>query len=387
MIIKTIRSLQELETLRACWEGWQKHPNSDFAHFQLVCRLRPEVKCPHVTIVERNGKPCALLAARLERTRFVQSVGYFTPVRIPARVLTVLYQGLLGQVDEEMAEALVRHLWSLLASGEADAVSFHQLPEHSALLRALLVHGPRYLCEKRLAWSTHWEMVLPDEPGFQLKKLQSKHRSWIRGRQRKLESAFRGKVSWRWMSSFEDVPDLCARLEWVAARTYQRGLRAGFVDDEEHRQRFSLFAKRGQLRVHLLEIEGKVRAFWIGQVYRGVFHSEATGYDLELSGYEPGTLVFVRMIDELVQEGVRKLDFGLGDALYKQRFGDRFWREATMTMFAPTAKGLSLRSCLKVCSMLDSAGRRMLQRTALLDRLKTGWRRRLARAGPEVDKK
>src|SRR5206468_9704304 len=111
---RTIRNLQELQTLRACWEDYQNHPNIDFDHFNLVCRLRQEVVSPHVTVIERDGRPCALLAARLEHTHFVPSIGYLKPVRIPAKVLTVVYHGLLGPVDEEVGKVLVRYLWSLL---------------------------------------------------------------------------------------------------------------------------------------------------------------------------------------------------------------------------------------------------------------------------------
>ena len=67
-----------------------------------------------------------------------------------------------------------------------------------------------------------------------------------------------------------------------------------------------------------------------------------------MSRYEVGTLIFIRMNDELAREGVRKLDFGIGDALYKQRFGDQSWREATVWLFAPTAKGMALRSILRI---------------------------------------
>ena len=86
----------------------------------------------------------------------------------------------------------------------------------------------------------------------------------------------------------------------------------------------------------------------------------------------------MRMVDELVREGIKKLDFGLGDAHYKQRFGNRSWREATIRLFAPSAKGLTFRSMLGLFGTLDGAARRLLQRTGFLDRLKTGWRTRLA---------
>jgi CelD/BcsL family acetyltransferase involved in cellulose biosynthesis len=103
--------------------------------------------------------------------------------------------------------------------------------------------------------------------------------------------------------------------------------------------------------------------------------------------YEPGTLIFMHMVDELAREGVRRFDFGLGEAFYKQRFGDQSWREGTVRIFAPTVKGLTLRSSLGFFRMLDAVGRHLVKKIGGLDRLKTGWRRRLAssKAETEVD--
>jgi CelD/BcsL family acetyltransferase involved in cellulose biosynthesis len=210
-----------------------------------------------------------------------------------------------------------------------------------------------------------------------------KHRTRIRKMERDLESAFPGMISWRWMSQFDDISVLCAQLEELAERTYHRGLGTGFINNEEFRQRFALFADRGQLRMQILEIDGKIRAFWFGFIYQDVFYSAETGYDLDLRDYQIGTQTFIRMVDELAKEGIQKLDFGLGNASYKQRFGDQFLREKTIWLFAPTVKGLALRSMLRLSTILNSAARQILQKLKLTDRLKTSWRRRLAkRSGP-----
>ena len=375
-VVKTVSNLKELDTLRDIWEGWHNHPNNDFEQYQLVCRLRRDFASPHVIVVERNGGDMsAILIARIENTWVAPAIGYFKPIRIPTKSLTVLYQGLLGDADEEISRLLVQYLWSFLETGQADLVAFTHLPEYSSLLKALEARCPPRCREKATKWATHWTMTLPDQPGFLLKKMRAKHRSWVNSRQKKLESAYPGKVTWQWISSFDDISDITARVEVVAARTYQRGLGAGFMNDEEHRQRYRLFADRGQLRVQLVEIEGEVKAFWIGTVYKGVFHSSATGYDPDLRIYELGTLMFISMTDALVREGVSKIDFGLGDASYKERFGDRYWMETTVRMFAPNVKGMILRSSLRCFNMLDNALRKLLQKAGILNRVKSYLRR------------
>jgi hypothetical protein len=379
MKIRVIKKKSELETVRNSWDNWQHHPNCDFKQFKLVCGLRSEVVGPYVYFVEHNDQPLTLMAARIENSYVIPTIGYFRPLKIPIKELVVLYQGLLGKLDGHIAKMLVQNLCDMLSQGEADMVSFHQLTEHSPLHKALLTIGRKGGLEPNPQWSIHREMSLPDQTGSLLKDMKSKHRSWIRGRQRKLESAYSGNVRWKWITQFDDLPGLWAQIEQVASLTYQRGLGAGFVDNEEHRLRYDLFARRGQLRVQVLEIEERVSAFWIGTVYRNVFYSSATGYDPELRVYEPGTLIFIHMIDELVREGVKKFDFGLGDAHYKERFGDNFWREATMRMYAPTLKGVAIKSLLGIFNLVDDTGRRVLKRFGILDKIKTMWRQRIAK--------
>ena len=377
MKIKTIRDMEELETIRPCWESWQTHPNSDFEHFKLVCNLRKEIICPHVTVVEENLQPRLLLVGRLEKTSFSPAIGYFRPVRIPAKVLVIIYQGFLGEKNIELAEALVRYLWSLVVAGEVDAVEFNHLPEHSPLLSALLRCGPRWWCEKEFAWSTHWTMDLPEDQGSILKKLGSRHRNQIMRKQRKLESAFPNNLSWRWITKCNDVSDLCKRLEVAAACTYQRGMAVGFSDNEEQRLRYELFANRGQLRVQELVIESKVEAYWTGTVYGGTWYVDETGFNPDLSPYSPGTVGLMRMADALTREGVKKIDFSFGDAVYKRRYGNQYCREASVRLFAPTAKGFALRSSIGFIGWLDNLGRKLLKQTKMHDILKKQWRRQI----------
>lgn len=377
MKFRIINTFEELEVIRTCWEQWQDRPNNDFAQFKMLCQLRAEVESVCVIVIEINNQPRALLAGRVENRQFVPSVGYMTPLKISAKVMTLIHQGVLGEMDQEIAKETVSQLWSLLRSGVADAIEFNNLPEDSPLLEALQHYGSGIFYEGNSRWSIHRQMTIPAEGEFLKSKVGSKQRWKIRKRQQEIETAFPNKIRWCWISQVDDVPRLCARLEETAAHTYQRALGVGFVDDEEQRRRVALFSSQGQFRAQTLEIDGKIEAFWIGVVCRNIFYSSATGYNQALSAYEIGTLVFVHMVDELAREGVHKLDFGGGDAVYKQRFGDRSWRESTVCLFAPTGKGLFLRSIRSLFFAIDLLGRSMIERMGLLDRLKTGWRRRL----------
>jgi CelD/BcsL family acetyltransferase involved in cellulose biosynthesis len=382
MSVRAIDTLDGLEAIRPFWELTQNHLNNDYGQFRLVCATRPEVVSPLVIVVERAGVPVAALLCRLEDVDFAPTIGYFRPMRLGRRVIAVLHRGVLGDLDAAAAASVVGFLRLLMQAGVADAVSFHPLAEHSALAEALAHKRTRPLAGSGTRWVVHREMALDWIAGrFADHKLNAKHRSSFRRRERDLTAAYPNRVTWHWLSSFDEslegVAALCARLETIAARTYQRGLGTGFFDDEEHRRRFTYFASRGLLRVMLLEVDGRPGAFWYGIVYHGVFHAAETGYDPALGRFEVGTLLLARLVDELVAEGVTAIDFGIGDAPYKARFCDRSWREATLELFAPTPRGAGMRVLRSICGSLDAAARQVAEQAGITGRLKSLWRRRV----------
>ena len=372
--IRSITTFEELETIRAFWQRQQHHPNTDLELFELICSNRPEVISPVAFVIERDAKLFSLLIARLERSNFTPSVGYFKPFKIPVIALRVLHEGLIGDENETVSAELVSYLLSFLKSKQVDAITFHHFREDSSLVKALLNGGKQFWFNNRPNWSVHRSMTIGSEAGFLLSAMKPKHRSWIRKKGRDLDSASENQTVWHWLSKFEDLDKLCAEMENVAALSYQRGLGAGFVNDEEHRKRLALFSDRGQLRIQLLVVKGNVKAYWMGIVYRNVFHSWATSYDSELSKYEPGTQLFLRLTDELVKEGVNKLDFGLGDAHYKKRFGDNSWREASFTLYAPTFKGYLIGAIMGIFDIIDKTVRKVVAKIKLEDLIKTKWR-------------
>lgn len=375
--VKLHQSQSELEDVRSFWLGNQHHPNSDFDHFLLVCGLRSEVVSPCVFSLWQDGSCRSIVAGRIILVPVQPQIGYLKLPSVRCRMFSLVYEGVIGGLDPRGAVLVMERIKRLLADRVVDMVTCGGIKEDSALFSPLQAMGGAGGRNVKRNWAVHWELTLNSEPGFLVAAMKSKHRSWIRRKERDLEMACPGKIVWRWHHSGDDAAALCRKMEAVAALTYQRGLGAGFKDDHEHQERLALFARQGALRIMLLEIDGRPAAFWLGLIYRGTFYSESTGYLPELHTHEAGTQMFLRLVDELVKEGVRRFDFGLGDAHYKQRFGDRSWRETSMRSFAGTARGRMLKMYLGTCGALDQAMRAVVQKAGVADKLKQAWRRRL----------
>lgn len=378
--IHTHFGFEKINALQKQWEPLQWHPNTDFEHFVLVCRHRPRVLAPCAVSVGPDNSCTAIVAARLEEEVFRPYLGYLKLPGIRCRRLAVLHGGVLGALDAAAVPLVLNALKRLAVDNRADVIWFNHLPETAVgLWDALQSKRSGSWRIVPLQEARHWELTLPKERGFLLARMRSKHRSWIKRKENEFAKAYPHAVQWHWYRHIESLERLCQQMEDVARTTYQRALGAGFVYDTLTHARLALFAQRGQLRVALWEVGGQPAAFWLGEVYRGVFHSAATGYLPSLRQYEIGTLMLLRMVDELVAEGIERLDFGLGDADYKRRFGDRSWREADAYLLSSCIRGRILFLYMKVVHRLEKLARQAMTRAPGRHAIKSVWRRRLVR--------
>jgi len=116
----------------------------------------------------------------------------------------------------------------------------------------------------------------------------------------------------------------------------------------------------------------------MGQQYENTFTLLYTGYDPALRKYELGTILFVKMLEDLCSLGnIKFIDFGFGEAPYKSRFGDHNWQEATIHIFSSNIGGLKINTL----RMLTIGGYRLsvglLKRFNLLDKAKRSWRQKV----------
>lgn len=376
--LRVFRSDDEILTLRHLWDQWAVEPTSDIDQFLLVCRIRTNVRNPHVIVVSSAEGPVAILAARLENGTIASSIGYFASIQFSVRNLSVVYCGLLGRVDDAVVAALMNSLNGTLKTREADVVTLYHLPPDSPLLAAAMRQVSYLWRDGKPSLNPHWQLMLHDKPEGLRQEIRSKHRSLVCRKTQKLEKAFPGRVSYHSFEAGDDVKGLCAELESVARLTYQRGLGEGFKDDPDHRERFELFKRRKTLRARIIRVDNVARAFDVGFLYQDVYYFSETGYDPKYRAYELGTLTFLEMIDLLIEEGVTKFDFGFGDAHYKQRFGNHSWHEATIRLYSPSTKGFFIRWCIGFADSVSAMVRRLVKRFGFVDRLKKAWRQRLS---------
>jgi CelD/BcsL family acetyltransferase involved in cellulose biosynthesis len=356
------------------------HPDPDPEFFATVVGALPGVVRPHVVQVARPGRDPLVIVARLEDIELETKAGYRTVLRPRLRCLTVVNGGVEGVETAQDAAAALALLRSALSDGEADVLRFLGLPTDSPLYRAATTIPP-WLCRDHAAVpQPHWRVSVPDTLEDFLGARSRNTRQNVNRYRKRFEKEYGGRLELRRYGAGldEDLERLCADLETVAAKSYQRGLGVGFTGDELQRRLMELGMRRGRYLAWVLDIDGTPSAFWDGTLHSGTFFIGSPGYDPAFARHRIGTWLQMRMMEDLcARGGVTALDYGMGDAQYKRSYGDECWMDAVVHVFAATPRGLRANAGRTAVNGATRTARRVLARIGAEDRVKRIWRGRL----------
>ena len=383
--VKVITSLVELEALRGSWADLRSNPLNDIDYYSMIVRLRPNIIAPYVAVVSKNARIRAILVAHIAQTHLDVRIGYTVVCKPKLKVLAVLYQGLLGAQTPDVTDAVMSALVEPLKQKQVDAVLFNHLAVDSPMFEAALT-TPHFLCRDHMVHRTvHWRMILqPNVEGIYA-SLSRNLRQQLRRKGRILETRFNSEVAVRCYRDSESLEQMFADVEAVARNTYQRQLGVGFLDDQETKIRIDFEARHGWLRMYVLYLNAQPVAFWWGNVIGDTFYSGALGFEPAYAEYSPGSYLMIKAIEDLGTQEVRQIDFGIGDARYKQQFGHQSWVEASIFMFAPTARAIVLNLVRTANEAALDVAKRTLARLKLSDTVRRILRRRLRTPSPSTD--
>ena len=370
--VTVLRSLPELESIRGAWTRWNSHPNSDIDVYRMLMDCRPDFLRPHVITVRSQGRPDAMLVGRIVEQRVEFKIGYRTIFQPNLRVLNVIHGGTLGSVTGDNSKLLMREILESLRRGEADMASLNFVRVDSPLYAAATSAGGWLNRDFFPVVQPHWRMSLPhnaDEVGRGSKDFRE-----LRRKGKKLLADHPGQVRICCFREVDELDRVMRDVEQIATQTYQRGLGVGFADDDYTRRMLHFWASQGWLRAYVLYVADRPCAYWIGNRYQDVFYGDFIGYDASYGKYAPGKFLMLKGIEDFCKDGITEIDFGLGDATYKQGFGNSQWEEAKICFFAPNLKGIWLNSLRIPVGFVDRAARKMLRKTAALAKVKKTWR-------------
>jgi hypothetical protein len=386
LTVRVLRTLPEIEEMRPSWSSWNAHPNCDLDFYLLLLNSKPEIERPHVIVVYRGQQPAAMLVGRIVRRPVDFKIGYARILKTKARLLYFVYGGTLGDFSPDTVRHVLQSILMSLRNGEADSANLNFIRTDCPLYKEAL-ELPGFLSRDRFSSTQqHISMTLPSTPEELYRNLSPKTRQNHRRKARRFEEQFPDAR----IACFKDTDDLermTADIEEVAKKTYQRGLGTGFASNEETRLLLRFQAQKGWLHAYVLYVAGQPCSFWLGTVYSHTFHGNSFGYDPAYARFSPGMYLLIRGIEDLCSQrethNIQVIDFGLGDAGYKQQLGDTTWEESSPWIFAPSFRGLWLNLLRTPTALADRFARTTIEQIGSASDVKRTWRRLLKRAARE----
>lgn len=328
--------------------------------------------------LRRGGALAGYVPIRRRKMGLPLRIGEVKLASLPCRALQLFGRGVLGD-GEELAEAALGALGR--ATIAYDAVTLEETPLDSPLWRA--AHDPRvasaFVPTERTR-SVHHVVELPGSFAAYFARFSSKTRNSLGRKQRKLEAEL-GALALETYAGAAEMRPMLERIGPVATKTYHYRLLGQdlTVDNARLLANLERWASRGWVRGYVLAANGAAVAYVVGFLVGRRFFYELLGYDPAHAAFAPGTVLLVRLLEDLAEHRIADvLDFGAGDADYKRLFGTASWEEGSMLLARRTVYARSAAGIERAFAGASRVGAAALERLGVKRRVK-GFLR--ARAG------
>ena len=367
----------EVERLRPVWEQMQvADVDADIDFFLAVIAADPSALRPHVVGVARDGHPPLLVVSRIVRQRFAVKLGYRTLFWTTSTAAIIPFSGIMGCADESEASIVLKALCVSLEGSDVDVVVAQKLAEDSPERRAANGVGSRWRRVNRELVPLRFTDV-PDSWETFLARRSTKSRRQLRYDENRVRKSLGSRMELRRLDGQDDGDQMIADMEAVARHSYQHAMGLSMVGSPVQHALIGLAARKGWLRVWMLYVDGAPVAFWWGLLYRGVLTIMTPGFLPSHATDRVGHYTFMQMLTDLCDDPeTHTINYGPGDAGYKERFGTRVHRTGDVLLFRATRTGALTNAAVRADVRVHRMARRIANSTVLGGELTKLLRRR-----------
>lgn len=379
--VRVATSFDDIEALRLVWSQMAvRNIDSEIDYYLAVARNAAQVISPCVVQIRRAGRADMLVVARLENLPVRLKLGYSTVATMKVRAIVVNFEGVLGATtpsDEALAMDTVR---GLLDEKLADIILLRNVDPESSLHEAATSGVARARLGRQASSDRLWMTHLPETFDAFLQLRSAKSRSSFRREDRLLLEHYGDQLRLCRYSQPEELETVCADMARVSARTYQGRLGAGFANTPMERALVKLGLSRGSYRCWMLYVGERPIAFWAGMAHGDVFYPTTPGFDPDYGRHSIGRYTMFRMIEDLCAwEGIRRIDFGRGDAQYKTEYALPVSQACDVWISARRPFPMMVISAHSLAGAINARAKHIVQTNSLTKNLKARWRTLLAR--------
>ena len=332
--VEIVRSYAELESFRNVWKDLLEHtppPTVSYEEYSnLLCRLANR-DAIYLVVLRENEQIVTLAPFLLFHEKKSYSLGARRLFSLPFRGLRLMNDCFIGKADSDQ----IRHVFDSLAKcNEFDLLSFGEHEIEGSLLRSIrnaLSDSPWRYVNPFHKISIHWVIDLPASFEDYMSGFSGKTKQTLKRSLRRIDEEYSGRFC---------VVTTADKVEWflkvgeqISQLTYHWHLGQRICCDESNRRAYMEDAEAGRLRCYILFAGEQPCAVARGTIRDNVWHYETTGFDPVYEKASPGTVMLLRVIEDLITNtDCHILDFGVGgdNIGYKKVFGNRSYEAISL---------------------------------------------------------
>lgn len=342
--VYALTTIHDIMSVSSQWDDYSYHPASDRYVFDLELSNLAPTASAFVLAARRNSEVVGLLVGRLEHKQAVFRLGYLPICRVKAKILAFVERGALGLLDDEIADAYLQSIHLQLETRGADFAHLASVETSSPLRESAVRVLPSFCLSAGESLERRWVIDVPHTFEDYLSTLSKKTRQRLRQHERALLRTHSGlSVSIVW-------PDHTMPAQWfddvlsIYGSSYQNRLGLGRAIRVEEKTYWEAMLAARRLLVSIVYIDGRPVAFSRAHLCKKTAYFVTTGYDPEYAHNYVGEYSFVEMLRFLIRlRQVTVLDFGLGDAQYKEMLCGDYSDEGHLRIFSTCFRGQLIR--------------------------------------------
>ncbi len=348
----TVDILESGDELLSFRDEWQEllndsdshefHHHPDNIHL-LISHLRKEMQ-PRIFFIRKNNILQCIAPFSLMQDEFRLGIGTVTLLKLPVQEYKLHGTRIIFSRKADLQGCL---------KALADELKRRQKEFNLIYLESLSHDSPFYTLDDPLPGFT----VYPESSkknvvrGLRTKNnfaeylatFRKKRRYNLKRNLRLIEEAANGNLYMEKIEKPDQVEGFFKAVDQIYEKCWQRRIYGTYHHYSKGNIAYHKgIANLGWLRSYLLYCDGEPVAYIIGYQYQNRYYYEYIGYDRTWGKLSPGTVLTYLMIEDLHSHNRPEiLDFGYGENIYKQIFGN-FSYEATNTYIVPKLSRIRL---------------------------------------------
>jgi len=370
--VHVAKNHQEVEDLRPVWQQWTNGLDTDIDYFLQNQRNDGTILHPYVISVWNDEIPLAILVGHVKSSRASTIVSMVRIHGPRVKLLEIVPNGRLGPPSPEVTRLIGKQLSKAL-QGDADMLCFHRLPLESDLFHEVRQIPGLFVGKRVPHIFAYSRLALTAQSGRRSPALPGKIMREARRKASNLERAYPAKVSFRCFSKANEVDVGLWSAETISRAAWQHSLGSGFTDTFPTAEGYRFFARKGWLRIYVLEVEDRPCAYLLGQFHNKTFYCQRAGYHPDFAHYSVGSILTAWAFKSLAVSGAHHIDLGEGGQEHNRRLGCEEHEEGMVHVYAPTRRGISLNFFFGATQVCRAIGRRV-QSVLRLGRIGRAWK-------------